>query len=307
MCSVDSFYILLLLFLSLLLLIYYDYFYYYLSYFIYIIFLARFFLLSLFSILLTAMPRRKVSRPAVVPASEPSVSVQVPSASVDDDPVVVGLEDEDDLLKRRLLGMKLPMKCSMKLVKLIKLRKYVSFAEILDEKSDTKTPLSFDEWVTAWNVFCSIHLIYFPDDGPLLPHHFEYIRDAAKKSPNWEEYDKVFRFRIANFPEEFKWNVKDQETWNDVVLSDVPSRAPALSVSVAGPSRPPAKKFKVGVVAGPDSKFSTDPYMKGLCRNFNTSSCAYGDACKFRHQCGLCFPEKELKHSAKFCPFVRRP
>ena len=136
----------------------------------------------------------------------------------------------------------------------------------------------------------------------MLPHHFEYMREAAGKSDQWEEYDKVFRMRLANFPDEFKWNVKDQDAWNDAVLSNLSPRTVVIPNMQVKRSKVDFAKTS-SVSAFQSKSVGFDPYLKGLCRKFNVDSCSFGNDCKFRHICGICFPQKELKHSGKFCPF----
>lgn len=212
------------------------------------------------------------------------------------------VDNEEDLEKRQKLGMKLPMMCSPKILKLIRARKYVSFAMLLNAKATDDSSLSLEHWLTAWNIFVSVHLIYFPEDGPSLPQHCEYVRDAAKISRNWESYDKNFRKKMARFPQDRKWNCKDQDLWNDDILS-VPSSSfmPNPGVPVMGrTSNFPGNVKKVSKISG--SNLGLDPYSSGVCKKFNFETCGYGN-CRFKHVCGSCFPTNEQKHAAKNCPF----
>ena len=159
--------------------------------------------------------------------------------------------------------------------------------------AQSKKPLSFIEWVTAWNIFAKVLIEHHREDRNLhakLAVHFDQVLELYKEQGKWGFYDITFRQQIENGS--VKWGMIHFQT-------QIKSFARAGSSSAVDISK---NIHEANVVCYEDIPV-------GYCKNFNLDGC-FRSVCKYSHVCANCLKQG---HGAKRCfkpvskPFSRAP
>lgn len=121
---------------------------------------------------------------------------------------------------------------------------------------------SIEQWVRAFEIFCTVHLRTRPGDAIPLIKYGRSVQNLAAQDGDWAFYDNNFRAARASSVGVGKWDVVNWELWME-------ARNRVSS----------AKPFRAG-------KF---PGSRGLvCYAFNSYSSCKRKTCSFPHVCRNC-------------------
>ena len=134
--------------------------------------------------------------------------------------------------------------------------------------ASTSSPMSFVDWVSAWNIFSTILISH---KGEVEYHakmavHFEQVLDLYKEGGKWQYYDETFRRQVAT----------GSVAWGQV-------HAQAQIKAFARPSTSSAPSNRVNT----KRHFSRRDIPVGFCRDFNDHGCRK-NACTYQHVCCNC-------------------
>ena len=136
-----------------------------------------------------------------------------------------------------------------------------------------KSPLSIEQWSSAFMVFMSVYIRRHPQVVQGLLAYGQLIRNAAKDNPGsvgWRQYDEEFRRKKAADPKR-PWGMIDTQLWLTTV-------------------------GKVG--AAPEKSASQTQMLQKACFAFNTEKGCERVNCKFKHSCSNC---ARTNHGAHRC------
>lgn len=83
---------------------------------------------------------------------------------------------------------------------------------IAKQERKTRTPLTIEQWMSAFYVFMSVYLKGHPGETQDMLAYIELIRGAAKDAPGhqWAQYDQQFRSRKEADPSR-PWGMIDNQ------------------------------------------------------------------------------------------------
>ena len=64
----------------------------------------------------------------------------------------------------------------------------------LEPMQKPKRIATIDQWLTAFQTFVEIYMVWFLNDAPALMKHSETVRDLAAKNAHWRYYNENFSF-----------------------------------------------------------------------------------------------------------------
>ena len=185
-------------------------------------------------------------------------------------------------------------------------KQYIDFASLINKKKGEA--LSFGQWSEAFHIFGIIYAAQFPEEGYLLFHHADLIRQAHVSSHQWLDYDIAFRKKMALAhgdghvlsSSKLSWGHTDEGLWRKYILS------PAAAHKVVNKNEPSSSARLV--VQPSTSNFlepSTsaavfNPYRQGWCVAFNKFPAGCNKPrCPFKHECVKCH---QPRCRERFCP-----
>ena len=202
-------------------------------------------------------------------------------------------------------------------------------------KNQSKPKISnFNAWAVAWSNFLRVYSHFYPLRVSELIRYQSIIFDFASQFSfsAWLNYDRMFRFRMAQNPS-LSWDRVDDDLYNRFLrhaplqnlcylcrnfghfASACPLRAGATSAENHSPFRAPQQ---AGGASGGASSTTTrswvNPAAQGAtgnrgygtgrrltCNFYNGEGCQQPGRCRFEHVCQICYGQ----HPAGQC--TKRP